>query len=166
MKQYLKWAMLIAVLAAFSAAGCSDDDDGGPMAPTTGSVSGKVTFVGTWPASGEIQVSVYTGLTPPWVPTGPPEAFTDPIPVSNEYDYVLEGLDFGDYSAVYVSWRDPAMPANSKLLGMFWAFPDSVGINAQTGLPKEMPSDFTIQSSFPDFTNYNITGGSRSRQLR
>jgi hypothetical protein len=136
---------------------CGDDDDPARV-PTTGSVAGTVTFDGDWPSTGEIQVSIYSTLSPPWVPMGPPEAFTDPIQgTPTQYDYMLDGLDKATYAAIYVSWRDPQNPSASRLLGMYWTFADSVGINAQTGLPVEQPASITIDSANLNLTNLDIT---------
>jgi hypothetical protein len=147
--------LLVTMLIALAALlGACDDDDNPTSVPKTGSVAGTITFQGAWPASGEVQVSIYSSLTPPWVPMGPPDAFTDPITGSPAtYDYKMAGLDKATYAAIYVSWRDPQNPAASKLLGMYWAFADSVGINAQTGLPHIPPTAVTI-----DNANLNLTG--------
>jgi hypothetical protein len=129
--------------------GCDDEDN-----PTdgdgngTGSVVGTVTFRGTWPGTGDVQVSIFSTLmTPPGVPGGPPDAFTDPLNPATDfptYNYKLEGLDPGEYAAIFVGWRDPANPTGAKLIGMYWIDPDSVGI-AANGLPKAPgPSSVSI----------------------
>jgi len=155
---------LLAVMALVIVAACSDDDGTptGPGAPTTGSVQGTVNFVGTWPATGEVQVSIYSGLNnPPWVPMGAPDGFTDPVagdPAS--YSYTISGLDFATYSAIYVSWRDPLNPMGATLIGMYWTNPDSVGVALDSGsgfvLPVEEPSDVTLSVSDHEKTNLTI----------
>lgn len=149
-------AMVVFTLALVS---CKSSNEPTQTTPTTGSVSGKVTFVGTWPATGEVQVGIYANLQPPYIPMGPPEAFSDPIPAGTmEYDYKLEGLEKGTYTAIYVSWRDPANPAASKILGMYWAHPDSVGIDTSTGftVPVTAPTSITIDDNNLDWSNLNI----------
>lgn len=137
-------------------AACDNSNEPEPI-PDTGSISGTVTFVGTWPASGNIQVSVYQTLAPPFVPTGPPEQATDPIAANTTtYNFKFEGLEKTTYAAVFVGWRDPANPAASRLLGMYWAYPDSVGINPQNGLPLEQPRAITIDDDHIEVTNINI----------
>ncbi len=138
-----------------------DDDEDNPMdgGPTTGKVSGTVNFTGTWPTTGDVQVSIYSTLmTPPGVPGGPPDAFTEPlIPATDypTYNYTLEGLDPGDYAAIFVGWRDPANPSGAKLLGMHWIYVDSLGI-AVSGLPKA-PGPTTISVDAGDnITNLDI----------
>ncbi len=138
-----------ALLAAFAA--CDDDDDnptnGGP---TTGAVSGTVTFQGTWPTVGDVQVSMYSSIiNPPGVPGGPPDAFTDPLDSLTAYptyNYAFEGLDPGDYAAIFVGWRDPADPPGAKLIGVYWIYVDSLGI-AVSGLPKPPgPSSVSVDA--------------------
>lgn len=127
--------------AAAMIAACSDD----PAGPATGRVAGTITFQGAWPTTGDVQVSIYSNLAPPYVPMGPPDAFTDPIqPGSMTFDYNMAGLDPGDYTALYVSWRDPVNPAGARLLGMYWAFADSVGISSTNGLPVVAPASILI----------------------
>lgn len=152
-------ATLLALLGLLVVTGCSDDDET-PLsqAPSTGSVSGTVTFTGDWPAAGEVQVSIYASLQPPYVPTGAPDAFTDPIAHgTNDYEYVLDGLDKGDYMAIFVSWRDPQNPAATKLIGMYWPNTNECGINEMTGLPLQQPLGVTIEDGNMNHTDLDIT---------
>jgi hypothetical protein len=148
------FVLLLLLPVLFNA--CGDDDNPAGVA-TTGSVSGTVTFLGEWPSSGDIQISIYSTLSPPWVPMGPPDAFTDPIQgTPSQYEYKMEGLDKATYAAIYVSWRDPQNPGASRLLGMYWAYPDSVGIDAQSGLPLEQPAPVSVNSANLNLSNLNI----------
>jgi hypothetical protein len=110
--------VLCAVLLA-SAIACGGDDNptvGDPA--NTGSVSGTVTFIGTWPATGDVQVAVYSSLPP----TGPPDAYTNPLSPGTAYPtyaYKLAGLDPGSYDGVIVSWRDPSDPLSSRIIGQY-----------------------------------------------
>ncbi len=142
-------ALLLTGIVLLSA--CSDDP---ASVPQTGSVSGTITFSGTWPITGEVQVSIYSVLSPPWVPMGPPDMAGDLITGNpTESDFTLSELETGDYMAIYISLRDPQNPAATQLLGMYWAYPDSVGINPLTGLPKTQPTPVTI-----DMEHRNLTG--------
>jgi len=132
---------------------CSDST----TAPNTGSISGTVTFVGNWPSTGEVQVSVYQLLDAPFIPTGPPEQATDALATTTSYDFKFEGLDKTSYAAIFVGWRDPANPAGARLLGVYWANSDSVGISSQTGLPVQQPSSVTIDDNNVDVSGINIT---------
>ena len=142
-------ALIMLVLSAVPA--CDDDDDN-PINPnpTTGTVSGTVTFGGTWPSTGDVQVSMYsTIMNPPGVPAGPPDAFTDPLNSATDfptYNYSFEGLDPGDYAAIFVGWRDPADPPGARLIGVYWIYVDSLGI-AASGLPKPPgPSSVSVDA--------------------
>lgn len=155
-KALLSLLAMIAMLLWFSA--CSDDSTAPEEIPDTGSVSGTVTFTGTWPSTGEIQVSIYTGLNPPYIPMGPPEQASDVIAANTtSYAYKFEGLEKTTYSAVFVSWRDPSNPAASRLLGMYWTDPNASGIDSMTGLPQTAPSTITIDNDHIDVTGINIT---------
>jgi hypothetical protein len=147
-------ALLILVLTLV-AAGCGDDN---PAAPNTGSVSGTISFTGTWPSTGNIQVSIYSNLTPPYIPMGAPDAFSDPIagPVTS-FDYQLDGLAMGTYSAIYVGWRDPANPSGARLIGMYWTTPGDPGIDGTTGLPSAPPSTIVINSGSLNHSGLDIT---------
>lgn len=154
MNNVIKKTLAIVILLLFLLSlSCSDST----TAPNTGSISGTVTFVGNWPSTGEVQVSVYQSLQAPFIPTGPPEQATDALATTTSYDFKFEGLDKTSYAAVFVGWRDPANPAAARLLGMFWANTDSVGISLQTGLPLQQPSTVTIDDNNIDVSGINIT---------
>ena len=143
---------LILTAASFYACGDNSTGSNGP----TGSVSGKVTFLntGAWPASGNVQVSVYSSLPSDGVPAGPPDGYTNAItPGSADYSYRIPGLDLGHYVAVFVSWRNPAVPGSATLLGVYWAYPDSVGVasNGTKIAPQAPgPTGVNLTKSNPD----------------
>lgn len=156
-KALLSLLAIFAMLLWLSA--CSDDSTSPEDIPDTGSVSGTVTFTGTWPSNGDIQVSIYTGLNPPYIPMGPPEQATDPIPANTgTYSFKFEGLEKTTYSAVFVGWRDPSDPTASRLLGMYWTDPNATGIDPMTGLPQAAPTTITIDNDHIDITGINLTG--------
>jgi hypothetical protein len=147
------WLLGNLMLAA-ALTSCGDDnpaDAGG-----RGVVEGKVTFVntGSWPATGDVQVSIYSSLPADLVPNGPPDGYTNPIAPGTEYTFRIQGLAEGRYQAIYVSWRDPAVPGSATLLGMYWAFVDSVGV-ASDGV-EVVPKD-------PGPTALNLTGSNVSQ---
>jgi hypothetical protein len=137
---------------------CGDDD---PAATGNGSVSGTVTFLNSasWPATGDVQVALYSNLTAPdYVPTGAPDAFTNPVtPGVATYNYELGGLDNGTYAGVLVSWRDPANPGGARLLGMHWIYVDSVAIDDATGTAKPPgPTPVAITDAAPAHPGLDI----------
>ena len=117
--------MLLAVLSVgLLLLGCSKDDN--PVKTEEfGEISGTVTFVGTWPQTGEIQVSIWAS----WPPMGPPAAASTAFQSGqNVQTYKIDGLSKGTYPVVTVGWRDPNNPAGAKVLGVYWANKDSVGV--------------------------------------
>ncbi len=141
MKRLFSW-LAITVFAAslgFTAA-CGDDD---PAGPTTGTVSGTVTFQGEWPSIGDVQIALYASLPP----MGPPDASTDPIAQTTSYNYSFVGLDPATYDGIVVSWRDPSQPPGTPgaayTIGMYWADEDSVAVDAG-GNPTVMPQPITV----------------------
>ncbi|MDQ7052472.1 MAG: hypothetical protein Q9P14_06110 [candidate division KSB1 bacterium] len=84
--------MLLAVLGvALLNLGCGKDDN--PVKTEEfGEISGTVTFVGTWPQTGEIQVSIWAS----WPPMGPPAAASTAFQSGqNVQTYKIDGLSKG-----------------------------------------------------------------------
>ena len=148
---------VLAMMAFAAMAGSCGDDNPADVAGAA-SVEGKVTFVntGAWPASGDVQVSIYSVLPADQVPDRSPDAYTNPVtPGVSEYTFSLTGLEEGGYAAVYVSWRDPAVPGSATLLGMYWSYVDSLGIawNGSKMAPKA-----------PGPTTLNLSGSNLHRK--
>ena len=148
--------LLLAMTVTFIA--CESSTEPGEEQPDTGTITGTITFDGAWPATGDVQISIYGDLSAPFVPTGPPEQASEPIASgSSTYEYTFEGLAKSTYAAIYVSWRDPANPAGTKLLGMYWTDASSSGISTMTGLPVQPPTSVTIDDNTLEITDLNIT---------
>lgn len=148
-RSFLNLLIFMLVVAPVVLGGCSEDSN--PAAPTTGSISGTVNFTGTWPSTGDVQISVYSSISQPggpgpaYLPTGAPDGFTDPIPGPvTSYDFTIGGLGMGTYAAVYVGWRDPANPSGALLLGVFQANHSVSGLDQQ-GLPAAAPAQVVIE---------------------
>jgi hypothetical protein len=140
-------ALLVAgavTLATLSA--CNDNSSPTGTGAKTGSISGKVTFKGPWPSKGQVQVSVFSTFPP----SGPPDGYTDPIPPEDSlsYNFKIVGLDPGAYAAVLVGWLDPTgTPGmNETCNGVYWMYPDSVGINVQCAPTAPGPIPVTVQA--------------------
>jgi hypothetical protein len=133
-------ALVMLVMSSMPA--CDDDDDDNPATPTTGSIAGTVNFAGTWPATGQVQVSVFQNFPP----TGAPDAFTDPLDETTTYNYRFDGLDPATYAAVVVGWLDPNLPpGQEKILGFYWAYVDSVAVD-NTGTPRGVPLPVAVEA--------------------
>ena len=105
--------------ALFLFVGCSNPTD---SAPTSGIISGSVTFTGTWPATGTVSISLNTD----WPPAGAPYAFKTiesiDLDLDDKYSYSFENVTFGTYPAITISWQDPgdSNPAtNQHALGAY-----------------------------------------------
>ncbi len=139
------------MMALLALTACSDDNN--PVkAPDFGTVSGRVTFTGAWPATGDVQISIWTS----WPPAGPPAKASDVIAKgTTTYDYKLEGLNKGEYKALTVGWRDPANPSGAKVLGLYWANSDSSGVSAAPPF-YATPTIITVSDAKIEWTNSNI----------
>ena len=110
---------LVAALSLVFLVACKSDNPTSGDPANTGSISGTVTFTaGTWPASGDVQVAVYSSLPP----SGPPDGYTNPLNGATDYptyNYKISGLDPGTYDGVIVVWRDPSNVLSSKQIGIY-----------------------------------------------
>ncbi len=110
------------------AAGC-DDDNG--VTSEFATVSGTVIFdnVQLWPDSGVVQITIWPeNVWTSFGPQGPPQNPNNPVTLvrngnQTRYDYKIEGLPAGTYSAIAVGWRHPdeSLPAErrSAVLGVY-----------------------------------------------
>ena len=96
---------------------CEDKD----ATPESGTISGMVTFTGTWPNAGTVSISIQNA----WPPTGAPYAsmvITSTDLSSEQYGYTFGIVAFATYAAITVSWLDPDDPnpaTNQHTLGAF-----------------------------------------------
>jgi len=117
-----------------------------------GKISGAITFIGSWPENGEVQVSAWTS----WPPAGPPTAFSDAFtPGTIFQNYALEGLSKGIYDVITVGWRNPDNPADAKVLGIYWLQTDSLGVDSN-GYPTVTPVSIDVSSSKMKWKNIDI----------
>jgi hypothetical protein len=135
---------LVAIALLATLAAC--DDDSATATGPTGSISGTVTFRNAWPATGAMFVTVFSA----YPPTGAPDAFTEEITEAKlgpgrTYDFKISGLETGTYHAVLVGWRGGV--GNDKCTGLYWSFPDSVGINSDCIAQAPGPSAVTVKKN-------------------
>jgi uncharacterized protein (DUF2141 family) len=118
-------ALLASAITLVMLASCGSDSSTGNG--PTGAISGTITFRNQWPSTGAIFVTVFTQ----YPPTGSPDGFTNAITenmlgAGRTYKYKVDGLETGTYKAVLVGWRGGV--GNDVCMGLYWAFPDSVGL--------------------------------------
>ncbi len=160
--------VVITIFIAFIVAlffGCGGDDGG---SSDLGSISGTITFdnVAMWPDSGEVQVVVFPeNVWQSFGPLGPPQNFNDPLVITKngsqtQYNYTVEGLPEGDYSALAVGWRRPNSqnyPGSQRTatIGVYWgnSSTTSMGVNVP-GTPLNDPAPSVISLNISE----NITG--------
>lgn len=146
--------LLLAALSVFLVA-CGGDDNAITPTQQYGSVSGTVTFVGNWPTSGEVQVSIW----PSWPPAGPPSAATLPIASTTTFNYKIEGLNRGTYQAITAGWRDPANPMGARVLGIYINDPNNSGVSIDTTTGRPIyatPAPIVISDAKMDHTGLNL----------
>ena len=107
------------IFTLFLTTGCENDNP--TAAPESATISGTITFTGTWPTEGSVAVS----LSSNWPPQGAPSASLEitSSDLSNDtYTYTFENVTFGSYACISVSWQDPTDPnpvTNQHLLGAY-----------------------------------------------
>ena len=135
MKRFVSIVLFSALAASLS---CGDDDNGAGTGPT-GSIAGTITFRNTWPATGNVYVTINSN----YPPVSAPDAFTNPIPSgSRTYDYTLSGIETGSYVAVLIGWRGGQ--GNDKCIGMYWQYVDSLGVASDCSSQAPGPSPVTV----------------------
>lgn len=146
----LALGILSVITAILLLTGCEKNSTG--PEDEFGSVSGTVNFIGTWPTTGEIQISVFSSFPP----AGPPDYFTEPLPANTtNYGYKIDGVTKGDYAAIVVGWRDPGNPAGAKTIGYYIDAVDQIGVDTN-GNPVALPKSVTIDDGKMDLADIDI----------
>ena len=150
--------LTIMIFSIFLIVGC-DNNSTGTTPPESATISGTITFTGTWPTNGTIAVS----LSSTWPPAGAPAAsktITYSDLSNNTYAYTFENVTFGSYGAIAVSWEDPNdnNPAsNQHTLGAYggvYPFIESMVImGEEIPLGGTSPTPVTVSD-----TQYTLTG--------
>ena len=138
------------VFVIFLASSCGEEDEEEEAVPTTGSVSGMVTFIGAPPeGGGEIQVSIFSTVDANGRPTGPPDHHSEPFEqLTGGVPYKISGVSFGTYKLAAVGYEPPdSGPGTPEIvLGMHgFAPPDDM-----------QPDSFTVSEDQPDVTGIDI----------
>jgi hypothetical protein len=137
-----------AMFAMFLIVSCGDEDE--EEAPTTGTVSGTVTFMGT-PPEGEInvRVSIFSVVDEMGRPTGPPDHHSEPFAeLTGQVTYKIAGVSFGEYklAAVGLEFADSPVGTPQTVLGAYGMAP-----------PADMQADpLTVSEDQPDVTEIDI----------
>ncbi|MBD3184386.1 hypothetical protein GF312_19030 [Candidatus Poribacteria bacterium] len=140
------------LLALMFVLGCGNDEDEEEAdLPSTGSISGTITFVDEPPeAEVKVQVSIFSMVDPTTnMPMGPPAHYSDPLTQhTGNVPYQISGVSFGEYKLAAVGYavvgEGSGMPNN--IIGMYGFSP-----------PVDMePDSFSVTEEQPDITGIDI----------
>ena len=142
----IKTLLTLSLLSVIFSTMACEDSDADNTVPESATLSGTVTFSGTWPGTGTVSIS----LNPTWPPTGAPYAFkyiTYTEIESDQYSYIFEDVAFGAYASISVSWLDPddSNPMTNQ---------HTLGVYGGTAQAFFMDADSVIVSE----TNYEVSG--------
>jgi hypothetical protein len=104
--KFIKTMLLLSFLSIMFLTMACEDNETVDTPPESATLSGTITFTGTWPDTGTVAVS----LSSTWPPQGAPAAsaaITSADLATNTYTYTFENVAFGSYASIAVSWEDP-----------------------------------------------------------
>ena len=147
----IKTLLVLSFLSVmFFIVACEDKDN----TPESATISGAVTFTGTWPTTGTASISMQTV----WPPTLAPYAFktidSDDLNSNTEYSYSFENVAFGTYPAIAISWQDPDdsnHATNQHTLGAYGGVYPFVSTYGGTD-----PTAVTVSDILYELTTINI----------
>jgi len=137
-------AVVVAAVMVAAVVSCGGDSSTGTG--PTGSISGTITFRDTFPATGDIFITVFSQ----YPPTGAPDSFSNPITEdmlspTRTYDYKLSGIATGTYKSVFIGWRGGV--GNDVCIGLYWANVDSVGFHGTCDADAPGPTAVTVKKN-------------------
>ena len=104
--KFIKTLLVLSFLSIMFLTTACEDNETVDTPPENATLSGTITFTGTWPDTGAVAVS----LSSTWPPQGAPAASTAITSAdlsNNTYTYTFENVTFGSYASIAVSWEDP-----------------------------------------------------------
>tara|TARA_B100002051_G_C16739729_1_gene643479 strand:+ start:3466 stop:3894 length:429 start_codon:yes stop_codon:yes gene_type:complete len=122
--------------------GCEDNNTEEPNAVETGTLSGAITFSGTWPDSGEVLLTLDTQYPPMGPPAGSRSIQSNQL-VDNKYDYYFEGLAFGDYAALTVTYWPNDYSSGSSNYSLLASYINTISLSVESPeLTIDLNADF------------------------
>jgi len=94
----------ITIFALFLSTGC-DDSPTGNTTPESATISGTITFTGSWPSSDYVYVSLNSTWPPLEAPASSIQILETDV-LNNIYSYTFDNLSFKTYGSITVSWLD------------------------------------------------------------
>ena len=136
------------VFVVMSISNCDEDEE--TLVPTTGSVSGTVTFMDSPPAGDiEVQVSIFSELDESGRPAGPPDHYSEPFQqFTGQVQYEILGVSFGTYKLAALGFELADAPQGTPEI--------PIGAYGMTPPIDMEPDSFAISAEQPDATGIDI----------
>ena len=143
--KFIKTLLVLSFLSIMFLTMACEDNETVDTPPESATLSGTITFTGTWPDTGAVAVS----LSSTWPPQGAPAAsaaITSADLANNTYTYTFENVTFGSYASITVSWEDPndTNPmTNQHTLGVYGATAEAYFMDATSVTVTETEYELT-----------------------
>ena len=127
--KYMKNKLLFPYLyLLFLVVGCEDNDNVVSSVPETGTISGAITFSGTWADSGSVLLTLDTQYPPMGPPAGS-KTITDSELANGIYGYSFESLAFGDYAAITVTYWPSGYSSGSTNYTLLGSYINTISVS-------------------------------------
>jgi hypothetical protein len=110
---------------------CEDNNTNEEVLAEFGSISGTVTFSGSWPDSGEVLITLDTS----YPPQGPPAAFSyiTSDDISNGvYNYNFSDLSFRSYEAITVTYWSLGYATAGSNYSLIGSYIEAIDVSQDT----------------------------------
>jgi len=111
---------------------CEDNDGNGEsVLPESGTISGNVSFSGTWPDSGDVLITLDTV----YPPQGPPAAFayiTNDEVSNGVYNYRFIYLPFRAYEAITITYWSLGYATAGSNYSLIGSYIDTLNVTQET----------------------------------
>ncbi len=122
---------IILAFLIMSLNGCEDNNaDTVNNNPETGTLSGAITFVGTWPDSGSVLLTLDVRYPPIGPPAGSKTIESNQLE-NNVYEYTLDNLSFGEYAALTVTYWPSGYSPGSSNYSLIASYLDSISMTIE-----------------------------------
>lgn len=111
--------------------GCEDNEADAPnINPETGTLSGAITFVGTWPDSGSVLLTLDVQFPPMGPPAGSKTIESNQLE-NDVYEYTLDNLSFGEYAALTVTYWPSGYSPGSSNYSLIASYLDPISLTTE-----------------------------------
>mgnify|MGYP005725342775 CR=1 FL=1 len=145
-------ALPLSIIAFGASMSCGDSTPTNQPDPVMTEISGTISFLGSLPPDGRINVAVWAD----WPTQDAPLLENDFDPRGASADYKFEDVAQRTYAAITAAWSPDDMTQDVTVIGVYWAFPDSVGADGSETLLGS-PTPVTISSEAPVASGLDFT---------